>query len=367
MPEVEPEGGASGGAVDDAKKPAWDTVVVRLSGEIGVKSRPVRSRLERAVTTHISRALKRRGIPINAITRSPGRAYISIWYSSTVRDALARVFGISSFSPALATSSKIEEITLKALQVAGNALKAGSTFAVSCRRTGRQNYSSYDVNAKVGEAVLKEFSERSVRVNLSKPDVRIGVEVANESAYVFTETFAGAGGMPYGSQGKMVALIDGSTRSTVAAWLMMRRGSPILPLLVSPALNQPSKDVLRQMKALMDWSPSRSAAYYAPSWEDDLTALSKRGLADRQVPSWPFIYADALACFMNAEGIVADDRLALGPRSSDGKSEPLKLYHPLRPVYMPLLGFEESEVQRLAERGLLSSYLEASTDDIEET
>lgn len=37
----------------------------------------------------------------------------------------------------------------------------------------------------------------------------------------------GVGGLPLGSQGRMVALISGGIDSPVAVWMMMRRGCPV--------------------------------------------------------------------------------------------------------------------------------------------
>jgi len=331
---------------------AWNTIVIRLSGEIGIKSRPVRSRLERTVTVHIRRALERRKIPFDAILRGPGRVYAKLRYRSAAGHALGMVFGISSFSPALATPSDLDDITSASLQAARSALTKGSAFAVSCRRTGKHNYSSADVQAKVGQAILTSFNEMAVRVDLSRPEVTVGIEVVNERAYVFTKTLPGAGGMPYGSQGKMVAILDGSVRSVVASWLIMRRGSPIVPLLVSsaPDRTQPPREVLRQLVTLADWSPLPGAKCYALWREEPLVASNEGRPANERVLPWAFIYADALSEFEGAEGIVVDERFGLGLCGSGVQAQPLRAYRCARPVYMPLIGFGDQEVERLAEK-----------------
>jgi thiamine biosynthesis protein ThiI len=60
-------------------------------------------------------------------------------------------------------------------------------------------------------------------VNLSRPDVTFYVEVRDRKAYIFSEYLSGPGGLPMGSQGKVVAVVR-EERDALAAWMLMKRG-----------------------------------------------------------------------------------------------------------------------------------------------
>jgi adenylyl- and sulfurtransferase ThiI len=80
-----------------------------------------------------------------------------------------------------------------------------------------------DVNREVGSAVFLANEDKGVKVDLTNPDVTIGVEVRGRSAFVFTDRIPGPGGLPYGSGGRLLCYL-GSGRDALAAWMLMRRG-----------------------------------------------------------------------------------------------------------------------------------------------
>ena len=64
-------------------------------------------------------------------------------------------------------------------------------------------------------------------MDLGGPELEIFVEARKDRAFIFTEVVKGVGGLPLGSQGKMLVLISGGIDSPVAAWTMMKRGCPV--------------------------------------------------------------------------------------------------------------------------------------------
>jgi thiamine biosynthesis protein ThiI len=61
-------------------------------------------------------------------------------------------------------------------------------------------------------------------VDLSAPDVEIGVEVDDHEIFVYTERLAGQGGLPIGVSGQALVLLSGGFDSPVAGYRAMRRG-----------------------------------------------------------------------------------------------------------------------------------------------
>ena len=68
------------------------------------------------------------------------------------------------------------------------------------------------------------------RVNLTSSNKEMFVEMRQNLAYIYLNTFKGVGGLPLGTQGSMVVLMSGGLDSPVAAWLMMKRGVMIIPV-----------------------------------------------------------------------------------------------------------------------------------------
>lgn len=189
-------------------------IIVRY-GEIGTKSKRTRRGIEAVLIKNIEHAIGQENI-----RQEFGRIFVES-DSKDVAEKIARVFGVVSTSVALRTSSTMEEILREGTAHAKALIKKGDTFAVRARRTGEHPYSSQDVEAKLGAEIVRATG---AKVNLTKPDRTVYVEVRAGDAYIFDSIIKGVGGLPLGSQGKVVALISGGIDSPVAAWMMMKRG-----------------------------------------------------------------------------------------------------------------------------------------------
>ena len=208
----------------------YDAVIVRFGGEIGVKSSPVRLNYERLVVKHVRRALRARGVAISSFKYSFGRLYVKSPEAERAARAIARVFGVSSASPALSTTSNLEDIAQRGLELARAILMPGESFAIRCRRVGEHPYTSMDVCKLLGERILVELGGRGLKVDLDEPDKEIFVEVRGREAFLFAKTYPGPGGFPLGSQGRLIALLSSGMDSPVACWMAMRRGCTVVPV-----------------------------------------------------------------------------------------------------------------------------------------
>ena len=74
-------------------------------------------------------------------------------------------------------SARLDEIVEKAVEVAGNLIREEDSFAVRTVRRGRHDFSSLDVNVRVGSAVQ---AKTGARVDLENPSVVIHVEIIFE-------------------------------------------------------------------------------------------------------------------------------------------------------------------------------------------
>jgi tRNA uracil 4-sulfurtransferase len=142
----------------------------------------------------------------------------------TVRDRVARVFGVASCALAYRVPS-----TLDAMQAAVAELVAGREFAsfrISARRAFKTfPLTSVEMNRALGAFVLERVA---TRVDLQHPAFTIHVEVMPAETFVYVERTPGPGGLPVGVSGTVAALLSGGIDSPVAAWRMMKRGCRVL-------------------------------------------------------------------------------------------------------------------------------------------
>ncbi len=98
----------------------------------------------------------------------------------------------------------------------------GKTFVVRCKRTGKHDFRSIDVERHIGAWLLKHGEPASV--NLTAPDIKVELEVLRDEVNIVKTRTRGLGGFPMGSQGVCLSLVSGGFDSSVASYHVMRRG-----------------------------------------------------------------------------------------------------------------------------------------------
>lgn len=230
-------------------------------GEIGLKSKPVRRRLRDRLITNIQDAFLNEGI--ECITSSEeGRIYVRTENEEGARRILSKTFGVVSSSPVAECSSKMEDVVEAVLRLFKDDLEKGGSFAVRARRSGIHPYSSQQLASEIGSSVLSAFD--GLQVNLDSPDIEIHVEVRGPDGFVYRETIPGPGGLPLGSQGKVLGLVDGVS-GMVSCWLMMKRGCKVFFA---------SKEGNEQTQLLERWDPRPKS--YSIQDEEEFYVLAEK-------------------------------------------------------------------------------------------
>ncbi len=143
-------------------------------------------------------------------------------YEPIMRE-LQDISGIHALSLVHKCDKDIEVIKTDSLELIK--LEEGKTFKVKAKRSDKKYpICSDDITRIVATVVLKNTD---FKVDVHNPDVMLNVEVRDEAAYIFTNTYAGAGGYPLGVGGKTMHMLSGGIDSPVAAYLMMKRGVSI--------------------------------------------------------------------------------------------------------------------------------------------
>jgi thiamine biosynthesis protein ThiI len=329
----------------------YDSVMVRY-GEIAIKSEQVRSKFEKLLIKNITAMLASKGIGYSQIIRERGRIFV-LTDDMRAAEAISKVFGVVSASPVISARPSLEEACNITAEIGKRVIKEGDSFAIKARRTGEHGFTSQDIGRICGDAVYEAVRERHPQVDLKNPDHVIYVEIREDRSYIFEEVFKGVGGMPLGSQGKMVALISGGIDSPVSAWLMMKRGCEIIPLFFN---NEEFSDTAYRDRAmeciekLKEWSPGHDLKVYEVPHGRSLQKFMEKGnLRYTCVFCKRLMYKVAIeiAKKEGAHGIITGS--SLGQVASQ-TSENLMIEHLGIdfPVYHPIIGFDKNEIIDIA-------------------
>ncbi len=143
-----------------------------------------------------------------------------------VAAVLKRIFGLESFSPVFTAPLDLQLIRETALRVMKSVSPAPKTFKVAVKRVNKRfPYDTPEMNDLVGGYILHAMEE--LQVDVRRPDSELRIELREEQALIFSEVVEGAGGFPYGSNGKAMLMLSGGIDSPVAGWLAMRKGLEI--------------------------------------------------------------------------------------------------------------------------------------------
>ena len=326
----------------------YDLIIARY-GEIGLKSPKIRSRFERKLVKNIKATFD------CEVDRNQGRIYIFPKNFEEGIDKLNRVFGVVSYSPATSTYANYEDIDETLSQytkdlMAEGILDENTKFAIKCRRVGTHDFTSQEMAAHCGGVVRDVVL---APVDLTNPDLTIFVEIRDDDAYIYHEKIKGPGGLPLGTQGKVVVLLSSGIDSPVAAYLMMKRGCEVIALhcnndpFSGPKVTELFNQLVDQLnlyakgvpikKRVIDYGEYLQAAKdNAP--EKITCVLCKSGM---------YHIAEKLAQKLGADAIV--DGSSVGQVASQTLSNILATRYGVEmPILSPLIGLDKEEITAIA-------------------
>jgi thiamine biosynthesis protein ThiI len=226
-------------------------VLVRY-GELALKSRKVRARFTSRLRENIIDGFAAADLDC-VVEDDGGHLYV---YSSDLPAAtyrLSRVFGVVSVSPAARVEFReMGDLTAAVAKYGGQVIEPGSSFAIRARRTGEHPFSSMELAKEAGSAVWNAL-DGDLSVDLDEPDHEIEVEVRALVAYVYHRRVPAVGGLPLGSQGRVLCPLR-ERSDAVAAWMLMRRGCAANALLAEG--DEAGRELLGTIRG---WDPGTQA------------------------------------------------------------------------------------------------------------
>ncbi|QLH84055.1 tRNA sulfurtransferase [Halosimplex pelagicum] len=335
--------------------PGADVVVVR-HGEIGTKSEHVGTKMERRLRENLAAVLDDRGVDAE-IEQRRFRLRLHTDDPEAATAAAADTFGVVSASPAVRVEPTLEAIR-GALADAAREGYDGGTFAVSARRAGERSahpFSSTDIEREGGSAVWDAAEAAGVdpEVDLDDPDVELFVDCREDDALVFLEKRSGPGGLPLGTQDPVVALMSGGIDSPVAAWELMKRGAPVVPLYVDlgdyGGVDHQARAV-STTETLARYAPDRDMRLRIAPAGDAVADIAETVDVGRMLVLRRFMFrvAAAVAEDHGAVGIVTGE--AVGQKSSQTTANLAVTSAAVDlPVFRPLLTVDKTDITARAD------------------
>ncbi len=200
--------------------------IVKYFPEITIKSKPVRRQFCQQLKNNINRQLREIDSAVEVKNQ-----WDKLTVNSSLNNELAhkKMIDVLQRTPGIAYFLDVVEFELGEMHDIYERTKAlhestvaNKTFAVRCKRVGKHDFKSGDVERYVGGGLAQNC--QSAGVSLKNPDVTIRLEIRDDKLYIVNQRYKGLGGFPMGSIDSVMSLVSGGFDSTVASYLTMRRG-----------------------------------------------------------------------------------------------------------------------------------------------
>lgn len=201
-------------------------LIVKAFQEITIKSRPVRRRFVRQLARNIRAVL--RDLDPEILVEGE---WDNIEVTTAISDARQQREMIERLTctPGIENFLEVHEYplgdfddVLARCKTHFGAQLAGKTLCVRCKRAGKHDFASTDLERYVGGGLRQQCG--AAGVSLKNPDVLVRMEVRDQRLFIIDRQHEGLGGYPLGALEQTLVLMSGGYDSTVAAYQMMRRG-----------------------------------------------------------------------------------------------------------------------------------------------
>lgn len=303
---------------------------------------------ERSLIRRIQRAL----MPMPAeVVREQGRVFVFGVPAEDIDAAaekLTRVFGIHSVSAALAVEKDWDAICEAAKAVVAQSVedKRDVSFKVIARRADKRfPMRSDDINHALGGVLLESFPQ--MRVDVHAPEMKVGVEIRQEKAFVYVGERLGVGGMPVGSNGHAMLLISGGIDSPVAGYMIAKRGVRLsaVHFYSYPYTSPKARDKVVELTKTVAGYAGDIDLYLVPFTEIQLTIYEKCPQSETTILMRRLMMqiAERFAVRAGAQALITGE--AIGQVASQTiESLTVTGDAVTIPVFRPLIGFDKEEI-----------------------
>ena len=322
-------------------------LLVRITGEMMLKSQAVSKRFQKQLLSNLKEAMKREEIPCKVLGQ-----WSRIWLETEdkrVFEILNRVFGVHGYTLIEHECAADLDVIVTEGESFYKDIVRGKTFAIQANRCGVHNFTSVAVNQRLGSALNRHNAASMVR--LKDPEITVHVEIRDDKAYFYRETVKTRGGLPIGSAGHCLSLVSGGFDSTVASWMMQKRGVKLHYLFCNLAGESNEASVLNVMSHLIQkWGYGDYPRIHIVDFQPIVAEILKKVASPfSQVVLKRLFYktAEMLARDLDSQGLITGEAI------SQVSSQTLKNLQAISsattfPIYRPLVTFDKADIMQLA-------------------
>lgn len=270
-----------------------------------------------------------------------------------VVDQVVKVLGVVGVCPGIKTRDQsLENLQKVALHHAQEMFGHEKvTFKVETKRADkRYPMESRAVSREVGWYLLQHMPNLSVDVH--NPQVTLWVELRNDG-YVYSKIVPGFGGLPVGSTGKGTLLLSGGIDSSVAGWMIAKRGVEVQGVYFhsAPYTSERAKEKVIDLAKKLSEYTGGFKLYVIPFTDlqlylyescpaEKLTILLKRSMLK---------IAEKIAVQERSQGLITGD--SIGQVASQTMQSLAAVQSAVEmPILRPLAGLDKQEIVNIAKK-----------------
>ena len=295
-------------------------ILVRY-GEIALKGRVTRRSFKRTLVHNIRSGLDEKQISFSLINPQ-GRVFVQTKQIKKAMDVITKIFGVTSCSPVFEMDLDLEQVSKAAFELVDESIQERNSFALRVNRSGSHEFTSQDLAVNIGAYIQ---NHKDFQVDLTNPDFELFIEVRDNNAYLFKEKMKGPGGMPLGTQGKILSIID-SPNDILGSWYLMKRGCKTVFFITNTNLTE-------QLELFLH-------SWHAPSkiiMKETGSIINQTNQIIKQFKCSAICIGDAL--FNSSDEIIQ-------------KINSLKKHHKI-PILTPLISFDYKKIKKdMIEKGI---------------
>ena len=287
------------------------------------------------------------------IYKEQGKIYIEAPENNfeQIINRLKKVFGIVYISPCIRLEKDMNKIKEGSMEIIKEKLLKDpvKTFKVKTNRVDKNfPIKSPQVSREIGAVILKNFKD--LKVDVHNPEVYVYIDI-KENLYIYTERIEGYGGLPVGTSGRGLLLLSGGIDSSVAGFLMAKRGVEISGIHFHsyPFTSERAEEKVKNLAKILSLYTERIRLYSINILEIQKELNDKCPENEMTILSRRFMMriAEKVALQNDIDALITGESLGqVASQTIEGISVTNAAVD--KPVLRPLIGLDKSEIIDIA-------------------